>query len=182
MKLADYIKKLDMKSRAIEAAIKKQLVPVMGVTGVNHFKQNFRAESFDGKPWPDVKRRNPASPWYGFDYRGDRRTSVAITYKKGKAQRAKTQRKLNFSSAATRRKILTGSTGELGNSITYRPISLGVRYYSPKPYARVQNNGGQIKVFGKAVRTLKPRPFIGDSLKLRAKLKPHYKRFLNSYL
>lgn len=184
MTINEYIARLKAKANGMEAAIKRDLVPVMGVIAVNHFKANFRNQSFDGQTWANVKRRDPQSQWYGFEYKGERRTSVRFTRNRatGKTQRAKKQDKLNFSRAATTRKILTGHTGELGNTITYRPISLGVRVYSPKKYAAVQNNGGTIKVFGRATRTLKARRFIGQSQQLNNKLKPRYRQFFINYM
>jgi hypothetical protein len=41
---------------------------VIATEATNQFKENFDNEGFDGKKWPEVERRKPESPWYGFDY------------------------------------------------------------------------------------------------------------------
>ncbi len=176
----EYLKKLEQKFKQLELGINTQLMPRIALKAVAHYKSNFRTQSFDGKPWAEVNRRKTESEWYGFDYKGEKRTYYAIT-KAGK--KAKKQKKLNYSSAATKRKILTGSTGELGNSVTARAVGFGVRVYSPKPYAKVHNQGGIIKVFGKATRTLPARPFIGKSAVFyRETFRPMAKEYIHKQL
>lgn len=140
----------------------------IGNEAVRHFKENFRQEGFVDNGlhrWKEVKRRDPSSPWYGFEYRGQRR-------QKGKG---KPKQKTNFSQAATQRRILTGSSGELQDSLRYKvnPASganVSISITSDKPYAVVQNEGGPIKVFGKASAIVPARPFVGNSKELNDKI------------
>jgi hypothetical protein len=184
MTIEEYKKLLDKRVKSLERSITTQLLPRMGVEAVNHFKNNFYTQSFDGKKWKDVKRRDSNSPWYGFEYKGERRTSYSFTRgKNGKTSKSKTQRKLNFSVAATKRPILTGATGELGNSLNYHTRGLLVRVYTPKKYGKVQNEGGIIKVFGKATKRLPARPFVGKSkILIEQNLKPMAKKFITQQL
>ena len=147
---------------------KDRIAREIGNEAVHHFKDNFRQEGFvdNGiQKWKEVKRRDPSSRWYGFEYRGQRR-------QKGKG---KSKQKANFSQAATQRRILTGSSGELQDSLRYKvnPASganVSVSITSDKPYAVVQNEGGPIKVFGKASAILPARPFVGHSKELDGKI------------
>ncbi len=141
---------------------------VVGTEAVKHYKQSFLDEAFSNnaekdEPWQDVKRRDPDSKWYGFNYKGEQRTSVRIAHNRnGTTRRAKRQKKLNYSSAATKRKILSGTSKDLYNSIRFT-YARNVVIRSDKPYAKVQNEGGEIKVFGKASAKLPSRRFIGRS-------------------
>lgn len=49
-------------------------------------------------------------------------------------------------------------------------VPQGVEILSDKPYAEVQNNGGDIRVFGRRTAKLPARPFIGHSQELDAKI------------
>lgn len=154
---------------------KNDLPRIVGKTAVDHFRENFEKEGFVNNglhPWPEVERRKPDSTWYGFEYRGEKRTSVAFKRdkKSGKAFRKKEQKKLNFSKAATLRKILSGATHELQDSLRYLPGSGQVTITSDKPYAAIQNEGGTIRVFGKTSAILPARPFMGDSKELSDKI------------
>lgn len=153
---------------------KNRLPRLVGKTAVDHFKDNFRQEGFvDGglHKWPEVERRKPDSPWYGFRYKGEKRTSYRFKRdrKSGKTLKSKTQKKLNFSRAATRWNILHNG-GDLKDSIRYDKTPEGVVILSDLPYAAVQNNGGPIHIFGKKTVQLPPRPFIGHSAELDRKI------------
>lgn len=148
----------------------------VGKTAVDLFRENFTKEGFtDGgvKKWKEVKRRIPQSGWYGFEYKGEKRTAYAFSrdHKTGRTRKAKKQRKLNFSRAATTRKILNGRTHELQDSLRYEPAGGGVAITSDKPYAAVQNDGGNIRVFGKRTVRLAARPFVGPSKELDNQIK-----------
>lgn len=154
---------------------KNSLPKIVGREAVAHFKENFDQEGFvdNGlKKWKDVKRRDPSSKWYGFDYKGEKRVSYRFKRdrKTGKTYKVKQQKKLNFSKAATIRKILSGSSGDLRKSIRYIPKSGKVSITSDKPYAYVQNYGGTIKIFGKKTVMLPARQFIGESKELNDKV------------
>lgn len=148
---------------------------IAGKTAVDHFRENFDKEGFVDNglhKWPEVERRKPDSPWYGFDYKGEKRTSYAFSRNKktGKTFKSKKQKKLNFSKAATQRRILNGPSHELQNSIRYVAGEGRVTITSDKPYAAVQNEGGVIRIFGKGAAILPARPFIGESKELSDKI------------
>lgn len=135
---------------------------IVGTEAVNHYKESFQNEGFTDEtlnPWKDVKRRNPASPWYGHS-----------------GQTGK------FSAARTNAKILTGETRDLQNSITYTHIPGGARISSDKPYASVHQFGGLAKIYGKKEFQMTPRPFIGKSAvmikNINAKIKREFRRIL----
>lgn len=160
--------------------IRNDLPRIAGKMAVDEFRENFRRQGFRNNgitPWPDVRRRDKSSPWYGFQYKGERRTSVRYIRdrKTGKTRRSKTQRKLNFSNAATRRGILIGPGANLMNSISVREWSPSqVIVGTDLPYAEVHNEGGYIRVFGKAVRKLPKRQFIGESRELMDEIEKKY--------
>jgi len=168
-------KDLQDKVRKLTQQVKRDMPIVIGKTATDHFRENFRKEGFVNKglhKWKDVKRRDTSSKWYGFDYSGEKRTSIAITRDKktGKTKRAKEQRKLNFSLAGTKRKPLSSGRMELHNSIHYKTRNGSIAIISDKEYAQVQNEGGIIKVFGKHSVKLAPRQFIGESQELNDKV------------
>ena len=139
-------------TRAVEDTIPRRV----GKEGVDYFKKSFADQGWDGKPWKDVKRRDSASSWYGFNAGAKRRRpGVKARKKEGKG---------NFSKAATTRAILKGPAASLVRSLRYRKEAGGrVIWSSSRPYAKVQNEGGKIKVFGKATRQLAKRQFMGYS-------------------
>jgi phage gpG-like protein len=160
--------------------VEKDLPRIAGKMAVDEFRENFHRQGFRNNGitrWPDVKRRDKNSPWYGFQYKGEKRTSVRFVRdrKTGKTRRSKTQKKLNYSNAATKRGILIGPGANLMNSITEKERSKDkVVIGSDLPYAAVHNEGGTIKVFGKAVRKLPKRQFIGESRELMDELQKKY--------
>lgn len=171
----DIEKILKRKIKEVERWVRDDLPRQAGKTAVDHFRENFVREGFmDGgvKKWKEVKRRMPSSGWYGFEYKGEKRDSYTFARdrKTGKTRKAKNQKRLNFSKAATVRKILNGRTHELQDSIRYNVVPQGVEILSDKPYAEVQNNGGDIRVFGRRTAKLPARPFIGHSQELDAKI------------
>lgn len=162
--------------RVLDKGIKRDMMIVIGKNAVDMFRENFNREGFlNGgvKKWQDVKRRDPGSKWYGFEYTGERRTYYRLTRnrKTGKTSKAKTQKPLNFSPNATRRKILTSKRMELRNSLRYIAGEGRVSIVSGKRYAKVQNEGGMVKVFGKHPVKLPSRQFMGASKELTEKIK-----------
>jgi len=157
---------------------------IVGTEAVRHYKQSFQDQAFSNnapgdEPWQDVKRRQPDSKWYGFNYTGEKRTSLRIARgKNGKTRRSKSQKKMNFSAAATTRKILSGSSKELHNSIRFT-YARNVVVRSDKPYAQIQNEGGEIKVFGKGSAKLPSRRFIGRSMVLSNKISTYITSRIN---
>jgi len=136
---------LNAKMEEINTFVRDDVPDIIGVEAVNYFKDSFDKESFDGNPWKDVERRNPASPWYGFSYLSNK----------------------NFSEARTTAKILSGETGELRNAITYIKEPGAVTVLNEKPYAAVHNYGLPAKIFGKKSFTMPKRTFMDYSEKLQ---------------
>ena len=170
----------------MEAFIKqaqRDLPIIIGKTAVDHFRENFKLGGFVNnglQKWEDVKRRDPKSPWYGFDYKGEKRTSYKFTRDKstGKTTKAVDQKRLNFSMAATQRLPLNSQRKELYNCIRYAPTPDGVVIISDKPYSLIHNEGGAIKVFGKHPARLPKRQFIGESKELTDKIKQEITKLL----
>lgn len=167
----------DMQRRMREATelIRRELPRTVGTLAVNHFRDNFRRGGFVNgglKKWPDVKRRDPESPWYGFEYKGEKRTHYAFKRdrKTGKTHKSDNQKRLNYSASATTRGPMTSKRNNLMGSLRYTSAGRFIRIASDAPYAKVHNEGGDIKVFGRGKATLPARRFIGDSVELNDKV------------
>jgi phage gpG-like protein len=120
---------------------------IAGTVAVRLFKQNFQNQGFFGEAWQEVQRRQP---WT--------RTHKSVAKRHP---------------ADTKRKILTGRTGDLGRSITCKVVGDGTAiiftdpnaFSSKEPYGRVHNEGlpaGRGSGF-----TMPKRQFIGDHPTLR---------------
>lgn len=162
------------KLNKLKEGLTRDIPVIVGKLAVDHFKENFHKQGFVNnglKKWANVKRRDQSSPWYGFEYTGQKRTSVAFTRSKqtGKTQRSAKQKPLNFSSSATTRKVLSSKRMELYNSIRYKTSGGQVVISSDKPYAQLHNEGGTIKVFGKHPVKIPQRQFMGESKELSDK-------------
>ncbi len=132
---------------------------IAGKTAVRLFKENFQEEGFFGEEWKEVQRREP---W-------------TRTYKSLKKRHP----------ADTKRKRLTGRTGDLGRSITSKVKKDGtveiftnpVKFTEAKePYGRVHNEGlqaGRGNGF-----TMPKRQFMGDHPKLRKAITEEIERKL----
>ncbi len=142
-------RKIKAKMDEIQTFVREDVPDIIGVEAVNFFKESFDKQAFagGGEPWPEVERRNPESPWYGFSAGS----------------------KKNFSQASTTAKILHGETGELRNAISFRTEPGKTIITNDKPYAAVHNFGGPAKIFGKKPFVMKQRRFMGysDALQLR---------------
>lgn len=179
---------LTAKIKRAEAYIKKNAPRVAGIEAVNHFKQSFQNEGFTDshlEKWKQPKRTVTNSPWYGFRYGA--RTKLPSNHPrrrkaKGKYKARKANPITNYSPAATRKKTLSGATGDLKDSISYTVQPGRVIVESDQPYARVHNEGGTIKVFGRKTVKVPKRQFIGDSLKLRAKIRHEIQKDLKRIL
>lgn len=146
--------------------LENQAPVVMGTEAVNHYKESFENQGFTDKSlqkWDEVERRKASSPWRGFQY-------GSTVPRPGKTKR-RSNSITNYSPAAEKRPILSGQTQELMHSIEWRKEGNGVVVTAKTPYSKVQNEGGQIKVFGKTTRTLKKRQFMGQSQVLRDKIR-----------
>lgn len=167
---------LEELEKKLRRYVEKDIPRIAGKMAVDEFRENFHRQGFRNNgitPWRDVKRRDSRSNWYGFQYKGEKRTSVALTRDKktGRMVRSKKQRRLNFSQAATKRGILIGAGSDLMNSIRVAEASSKrVVIGSDLPYSKVHNEGGYIRIFGKAKKKLPKRQFIGESRELMNEL------------
>lgn len=171
----------------LSVEVSRGMLVMIGKTAVDHYRENFRAGGFVNgglHKWPDVKRRDSKSGWYGFEYKGEKRTSLRLTRdrKTGKTKRAARQKPLNFSTTAIIRAPLSSKRMELYNSLRYycRPGEAIIA--TDKPYAQVQNEGGPIKVFGKHPARIPARPFIGQSRELDNKVGEEINKRINQIL
>lgn len=165
---------LKAKISELHRVITKDIPRELGVEAVEHFTDNFRKGGFVNnglQKWKDVKRRDSSSKWYGFEYKGDKRTYYAFTRDKktGKTRKSEKQKQLNFSPSATKRAVLTSKRNYLMNNFKASPRSQEVEVYNDAPHAEVHNNGGTFKVFGKHNATMPKRQIIGHSAELDAK-------------
>jgi len=122
--------------------INNDLPVIIGKMAVDHFKENFQEEAWQRTKWKEVKRRQ--STW-------ERGGKTIPSPTKG---------------AARTRKILTGSTGELAESIQYTPDTGKVKIHSDVVYAAIHNYGLEGKAFGKYSFTMPKRQFIGEDPEL----------------
>lgn len=141
--------KLLVNLKTLPSELKQVIHDVAIITGkqaVDLFKENFQKESFNGKPWQEVARRK--NPKTGVVSRG---------INKGKSRE---------SNAAASRKILTGETGDLGESIQYKYLgNAQVSIFSDKTYAQAHNEG--TTTAGRGNKTTIPRrQFMGQSPEL----------------
>jgi phage gpG-like protein len=142
---------------------------IAGNTAVRLFKENFQTESFFGRKWQDVKRRQ-----------NDRNFK---TLKRGKNKGQK--RAVN---AAGQRKILTGETGDLGRSIQVKEAADGhaviwanpSAFGSKQPYGAVHNEG--LRAGRGAGFRMPKRQFIGDHPQLRKAIADELDRKINEIL
>lgn len=146
----EFARLLQQHADRIEDFCENTFPHLAGDIAVNHFKENFDKEGFVNnglQPWKDVKRRDPESPWYGFE----------------------PANKKQFSSTRAKDPILK-NTSELFRAIDYDPRGNGeVAIVNDKPYAQVHNEGGTAYIFGKKAFTMPKRQFIGPSAELDEK-------------
>ena len=150
---------LEQKITAVRTYVNDKVPVVVGVEAVKEFKENFDKESFDGKRWPDVKRRDPNSPWFGHS--------------------GQTGKKSN---ARTTAKILSGETGELRNATTWRREGKSVIISNDKEYAAVHNEGLQAKIYGKKTFIMPRRQFIGATDKLKKNIQDKIERDIHNII
>jgi len=179
--VTQFTRHIRQQAAAVKNYINNKAPRIAGIEAVNHFKKSFMDEGFTDMnlvKWKPAKRLNPGSPWYGF--LANARTRTPDNHPKrmvkthGRASKYKPRKVkpiTNYSPAATKRRTLSGSTGDLKESLRYTTAKAQVTVSSNLPYAIVHNEGGKISVFGRKSVTVPRRQFIGDSMKLRAKIK-----------
>lgn len=184
---ANFPRDMAKKTAQVLGAINTRIPTVVGEMLVDGFKESFDRQRFNdtnSERWKEVERRKKESAWYGFEYRGDRRTSVAFVRdrKTGRTRRARSQRKLNFSKAATTRAILLGSGSTNLRDSIYLHTARGAKVIiaSDQPHAEVHNEGGKAKIFGKKEFTMPKRQFMGTSGKLNNKARGLINRIIDN--
>lgn len=168
--------KIEQNLRRLQGYMQRDAPRIVGTEAVNHFKRSFDEQGFTDLsriPWKASKRTRSESPWYGFE--AGARTRVPASHPrrrgKGKYKARKANPITNYSPAATKRKTLSGRTGDLHDSIQYAIEEGAVRVYSDIPYATIHNQGGISSVFGRKNTYMPARQFIGPSIKLQARTK-----------
>lgn len=119
------------------AYLRNDFPRIVGIEAVNHFKESFQNEGFTDKTL--VK-------WKDVKRRTNPRPSQV-----GKA--------------GSTRKILTGETGDLGDSLDYNADYNQVAITSDVAYAQAQNEGTTTAGRGNNT-TIPQRQFVGDSKQL----------------
>jgi phage gpG-like protein len=163
----------DMQQRAqqVAQAINDRLPRLIGDMLVDAFRRSWQLQRFNdtgSQPWQQVKRRTEGSPWYGFNYKSNSRVPVGSrgTTAKGKIRKFGSKGGItNYTATATTRNILHGwGSAALRDSIFVAQAGGGrVIVATDKPYAKVHNEGGKIRIFGKGTATMPKRQFMGKS-------------------
>jgi len=171
--------------KGLEKFLKKDARIVIAKTAVDHYTDNFDNQSFDGKKWKNVKRRDTNSSWLGFEYEARTKKPAKHPSRNGSKKKYKPRKSnpiTNYSPTARKRQILSSKKSGLENSIQYKIEANRIRIFSNKDYAKIHNEGGKIKVFGKASATMPQRQFIGRSVILERKIIKILKEKLKIYL
>jgi len=138
------------KIQKIQDAINTKAPVIVATEAVNHFKKSFHNEAFSDKSEKDMT-------WKEVKRRID----------STKPERADAQRK-----------ILTGKTADLGDSLTSNIQGMDININSDKGYAEVHNKGlraGRGKGF-----IMPKRQFIGESVLLKRKWTTKINQLLKS--
>lgn len=158
------MKNLIDKLKDIQNIIDKKVPEIIGTEAVNDAHKNFERQSFDGKKWKDVKRRDSSSSWYGFKYGAKSKKPNSHPSRKNSKKPYKARKTspiTNYSPTATQTPILSSQGSELENSISFKADKTKVTIYSDKQYANVHNQGLNAKTFGKKSFKMPKRQFIG---------------------
>lgn len=148
----------------IERFRTEDLPEIIGVEAVRHYNESFVKEGATDRSfqkWPDVKRRDPQSPWYGFSLGAN--TPKPKADENGMRAKGSRAKATNFSPTRAQDKILTGESNELKNATDYIIKADRVTIVNDKPYARVHNFGEGSMIFGRKAFLQKARPFIYPS-------------------
>lgn len=143
MTLKDFDKKFQDIADKVPDFIQNIAPRIAGQVALDHAKENFQRQSFDGRPWQEVQRRIPGSKTY---------RANALRHP-----------------ARLSRPILTGDTGDLGRSLQFSVSNGQVTIFSDKIYAKVHNEGlraGRGKGF-----IMPQRQFLGTSQNLEQDIK-----------
>ena len=161
----EFSKAVDKLYKTIPEELHKYGPRIMGTIAVSEFKKNFQTESFNGKKWQEVQRRQPTSKIY---HSNAAHHPVRST-----------------------RQILTGDTGDLGRSIEIKeqrqdrvtvwtaPPAFG----SKEPYGKAHNEGLRAGRGGGFI--MPKRQFMGETKALNERiikeLKEQLQRLMNEH-
>lgn len=186
--LSQFTRHLQQQAAAIKKYIEKDAPRLAGIEAVNHFKKSFTDGGFTDsnlQPWQPSKRTQANSKWYGFLY-GARTKPPAAHPRRAGAKKPYKARKANpitnYSPAATKRRTLSGATGDLKESIRYRTEPGKAVIYSNLPYADTHNEGGPASVFGRKSFKMPKRQFIGHSQALNTRIQAIIQADINRLL
>lgn len=144
--------------------LKHDFPRIVGVMGVEHFKESFRKEGFTDKVfvhWEEVQRRKP-------EYQ-------KLTLKRG--NKRCTQK---FSKAERTRPILTGETGDLGDSLRWDADYNEVKFTTDVNYAQPHNEGTTNAGRGRSTKIPK-RQFMGPSAVLDTNLRQELDKIVRGF-
>jgi phage gpG-like protein len=132
----------------VKTALNRDLPRIIGNKAASLFRQNFQKEAFFDDKWEEVNRRK----------------TKTVSYKTKKGLRKSKIVKIGKGAAGSR-KILTGSTGDLGRSLKIKTETGAAIIYSDLKYARAHNDG--TATAGRSRNTkIQQRRFIGHSPEL----------------
>ncbi len=181
--------KITAKFKRLQRYMERDMHRKIGIESRKFFTQNFYKQGFVDRyleKWQPAKRTDSSSVWYGFQYGAKTPPPDNHPRRKGAKKPYKARKPgaiTNYSPAATKRKTLIGLTGDLKESLEYRIINKNlVVIESDVPYAKVHNEGGNIKIFGKKTAKVPQRKFLGKSQALENKLKKMIQRDINRIL
>ena len=181
---------MEARARQVADAINNRMPRLIGDMLVDAFRKSWQLQRFNdvgSPPWPEVKRRIPGSPWYGFNYKSNSRMPGGSRCTTGKGNPFKPGSRggsSNFTATATTRNILLGwGSAALRDSIFVAQAAGGkVIVATDKPYAQVHNEGGKIRVFGKATAILPKRQFMGQSVTAEAQARQMITKVINKIM
>jgi Phage virion morphogenesis family. len=157
----EFQKRIAKMSRDLKKAVNKDIPRKVAKAAVRAFKDNFRNEGFFGEKWEEVQRRKTKTVKY-----------------KTKTGKVKTKTVKIGKGAAGRRKILTGSTADLGKSIKSKVEGTTITVYSDLPYSAAHNEGTNNAGRGHKTKIPK-RQFIGDHPELQKIIQNEIEQNLN---
>lgn len=148
--------------KKLRRTLEKKVPQAVAEAGKQHFQESFELERYNEpghRKWPDVKRRQQGSTWYGFKYGA-----------KGKRPK-KYGGGGHFSRAATTKAILKDSMSLKDSIFVKRADINGVEWASSSKYATIHNRGGKFRIFGKHSATMPKRQFMGTGTRLMGKIR-----------
>jgi phage gpG-like protein len=154
--ISDLCRDFDKAKRNLQT-LNNDVPRIIGVIAVKTTRDNFNKQGFDSG--------------FGVSQWQKRSPNTDKSYSQGRKKKGKSRYKGSVFSASN--PILV-QTGNLKNGVTYKvsgkTVYVGVNL-KLVPYAKIHNEGGMIKAFGKFMVKMPRRKFIGFSQKLDAAIK-----------